>query len=63
MPTPAAKQFQEAIFKQGIPITAFEADDILSEFERWKAMGVMFTMEPTAPGPVLISIFLTLAAT
>ena len=54
---PAAKQFQEAIFKQGIPITAFEVDNIRSEFERLKAMGVMFTMEPTAAGPVLISIF------
>jgi glyoxylase I family protein len=31
---PAPKQSQEAIFKQGIPITAFEADDIHSEFER-----------------------------
>ena len=54
---PAAKQFQEAIFKQGIPITAFEVDNIRSEFERLKAMGVIFTMEPTAAGPVLISIF------
>jgi len=54
---PTAKQFQEAIFKQGIPITAFEVDNIRSEFERLKAMGVIFTMEPTAAGPVLISIF------
>ena len=54
---PAAKQFQEAVFKQGIPITAFEVDDIRAEFERLKAMGVMFIMEPTAAGPVLISIF------
>jgi glyoxylase I family protein len=54
---PAARQFQEAIFKQGIPITAFEVDDIRSEFERLKALGVIFTMEPTDAGPVVIAIF------
>ena len=54
---PAAKQFQEAIFKQGIPITAFEVDDIRSEFQRLKARGVLFTMEPAAAGPIVISIF------
>src|SRR5499433_2431633 len=54
---PAAREFQEAIFKQGIPITAFEVDDINSEYERLKARGVLFTMEPAAAGPVLISIF------
>src|SRR5262245_44229589 len=53
---PAAKEFQEAIFKQGIPITAFEVDDIESEFARLKALGVVFTMELTAAGPVDISI-------
>ena len=28
---PAAKAFQEAMFKQGIPLVAFEADDIEAE--------------------------------
>ena len=54
---PAAKQFQEAIFKQGIPITAFEVDDIRAEFERLKSRGVVFTMEPVAAGPVMLCIF------
>ena len=54
---PAAKQYQEAIFKQSIPITAFEVDDIRLEFDRLKNHGVVFTMEPTDAGPVLISIF------
>jgi glyoxylase I family protein len=53
---PAAKQFQEAIFKQGIPITAFEVDDIKAEYERLKAQ-VTFTMAPTQHGPVTIAIF------
>jgi catechol 2,3-dioxygenase-like lactoylglutathione lyase family enzyme len=43
---PAAKQYQESIFKQGIPITAFEVDDIQTEYERLKDQ-VIFTMAPT----------------
>lgn len=53
---PAAREFQEALFKQGIPLTAFEVDDIKAEYERLKAKGVVFTMEPTATGPVTIAI-------
>jgi len=53
---PAAKEFQEAIFKQGIPITAFEVDDIQAEYARLKALGVMFTMTPTQTGPVTVAI-------
>ena len=54
---PAAKAYQEAIFKQGIPITAFEVDDLRAEHERLKHLGVMFTMQPTDQGPVMIAIF------
>lgn len=54
---PAAKTYQEALFKQGIPVTAFEVDDIASEHERLKGHGVMFTMEPTNAGPVTIAVF------
>jgi predicted enzyme related to lactoylglutathione lyase len=44
---PAAKTYQEAIFRQGIPATAFMVDDIQKEYERLKKLGVKFTMEPT----------------
>jgi glyoxylase I family protein len=54
---PAAKMYQEAIFKQGIPITAFEVDDLRAEHERLKRLGVKFTMQPTDQGPVMIAIF------
>lgn len=54
---PAAKAFQEAIFKQGIPITGFEVDDIKAEAKRLKQAGVKFTMDPTGMGPVTIAIF------
>ena len=49
---PAAKTFQEAIFKQGIPLTAFAVDDIQGEYERLRKLGVAFKGEPTkGPGP------------
>ena len=44
---PAAKTYQEAIFRQGIPAAAFMVDDIQKEYERLKKLGVKFTMEPT----------------
>ena len=54
---PAAKTYQEAIFKQGIPCTAFAVDDIQKEYERLKELGVVFTMEPTKMGPVTLAKF------
>ena len=53
---PAAKTFQEAMFAQGIPITAFEVDDIAGEYKRLKGLGVAFTQEPTPAGPVTIAV-------
>src|SRR5688572_4309613 len=40
---PAAKVFQEAMFAQGIPLAAFEVDDIQAEFARLSGHGVAFT--------------------
>ena len=54
---PAAKTFQEALFEQGIPLTAFEVSDINAEFARLTARGVMFTKQPTDAGPVIIAVF------
>jgi predicted enzyme related to lactoylglutathione lyase len=54
---PIARTFQEGIFNQGIPITAFEVDDIEAEANRLKKKGVQFTMDPTDAGPVKIAIF------
>lgn len=54
---PAAKTFQEALFKQGIPLTAFEVADIATEFKRLTDLGVVFTQPPTSAGPVTIAIF------
>ena len=53
---PAGKTFQEAIFKQGIPLAAFEVDDLAAEFKRLKGLGVVFTQEPMSAGPVRIAV-------
>ena len=54
---PAGKAFQKAMFAQGIPIAAFETDDVARDFERLAGRKVAFTKEPTKAGPVTIAIF------
>ena len=54
---PDARAFQEAMFRQGIPFTAFEVDDLDSEFDRLRELGVVFTTEPTPVGIVSIAVF------
>jgi glyoxylase I family protein len=54
---PAGKAFQEAMFTQGIPLTAFEVSDVAAEFARLTAKGVAFTQKPTNAGPVTIAVF------
>ena len=54
---PAAKTYQQALFAQGIPATAFEVDDIEAEHARLDGLGVAFTRKPTDAGPVTIAVF------
>jgi catechol 2,3-dioxygenase-like lactoylglutathione lyase family enzyme len=54
---PAGKTYQEALFEQGIPATAFEVDDIDAEAKRLKKAGVKFTMDPTFAGPMKLAVF------
>jgi len=44
---PAAKAYQQAMFKQGQPAAMFFVDDVQREYARMKAAGVEFTMQPT----------------
>ena len=53
---PIGKTFQEGIFKQGIPATAFEVENIEQEFQRLTALGVAFTQGPSRHGPVTIAV-------
>jgi len=51
---PAAKTYQEAIFKQKIPAAMFFVDDVQKEYQRLKGLGVKFTMEPMkTPGSTI----------
>ena len=54
---PAAKAFQEALYRQSITARVFAVSDIQKEYERLKKLGVKFTMEPTPMGPVTIAVF------
>jgi glyoxylase I family protein len=54
---PAGKTFQAAMFAQGIPVAAFEVDDLDAEFARLSSRGVAFTQKPTPMGAVSIAVF------
>ena len=54
---PAAKAFQQAMFQQSIPLTAFEVADMESEYQRLREHGVVFTKPPTVAGEVIIAVF------
>jgi catechol 2,3-dioxygenase-like lactoylglutathione lyase family enzyme len=47
---PAAQVYQKALYEQGIPLTAFASSDVRAEYERLKALGVVFRGEPTQMG-------------
>src|SRR3954471_9309577 len=53
---PAAKPFKEALVADGIPFTSFAVADVHAEFDRLKGLGVTFTQEPTAMGPVTTAV-------
>ncbi|MAS33040.1 MAG: bleomycin resistance protein [Anaerolineaceae bacterium] len=52
---PIAQTYQAALMEAGLPVTVFAVDDIQAEYERLKAIGVVFTQEPTAMGPVTMA--------
>lgn len=54
---PATQAFKKAIFEQGIPLTAFAVDDLETEYQRLKSLGVRFSMPPTEMGPTRIAVF------
>jgi len=58
---PAMKAFKESLIKDGIPFTAFEVDDLASETERLKDLGVHFatsmkTFEMSSTSPTLLKL-------
>jgi len=57
MAFPPARVYQEALFKAGIPYTAFLSADVDKEYERLKGSGVTFSMPPTKMGPTKLAVF------
>lgn len=51
------KALKEALFRDGIPFTGFQVDDIHKEYDRLKRLGVEFTMEPTNMGITMVAVF------
>jgi predicted enzyme related to lactoylglutathione lyase len=54
---PPARIYQKALFDAGIPLTAFNVDNIQKEYERLEKMGVKFSMKPTKMGPAIMAVF------
>ena len=54
---PAARPFKEALVSDGIPYTSFAVDDVQSEYERLRSLGVRFTQEPLVMGNVTTAVF------
>jgi catechol 2,3-dioxygenase-like lactoylglutathione lyase family enzyme len=54
---PAAGPFKAAMVEDGIPYTSFGVRDVDAEFRRLKGLGVQFTQEPAAMGPVTTAVF------
>ncbi len=54
---PAAQVYQKALYEQGIPLTAFASADVRTEYERLKALGVVFRGEPVNMGTTTVVAF------
>ncbi|MBT2757639.1 VOC family protein [Mesobacillus foraminis] len=54
---PAAKEYQQKIYAEGIPATMFGVEDVHKEYERLLELGVKFTMEPTKMGELTLAVF------
>ena len=53
---PAVRPFKQALLEDGIPFTSFAVTDVHAEYERLRDLGVRFTQEPAAMGPVTTAV-------
>ncbi|MER5257017.1 VOC family protein [Streptomyces sp. NPDC002855] len=53
---PAVQPYKTALVEDGIPVTSFAVDDVQAEYDRLRALGVVFTQEPLAMGPVTTAV-------
>jgi len=55
---PVTQAYQKGLFEQDIPAASFGVEDTRAEYERLKARGVKFTLEPTdVVDQVAIAVF------
>ncbi|MFF1398059.1 VOC family protein [Streptomyces sp. NPDC058287] len=54
---PAVKPYRDTLVADGIPLAQFAVDDVEAEYERLRALGVVFTQEPVEMGPVTTAVF------
>lgn len=54
---PAMKALKESLVNDGIPFTTFQVKDVYAEYDRLKALGVEFTIEPSDMGSTIVAIF------
>lgn len=54
---PAVKPYKQALFEDGIPVTAFQVNDLDAQHRRLQGLGVAFTQGPTEEGPVRMAVF------
>lgn len=53
---PASTAYKAALVADGIPFTQFAVDDVEAEHARLVALGVRFTQDPLAMGPVTTAV-------
>ncbi|MFJ5657375.1 VOC family protein [Streptomyces microflavus] len=53
---PAVKPYRDALVEDGIPLAQFAVEDVQAEYKRLTSLGVRFTQEPLAAGPVTTAI-------
>jgi len=54
---PAVGPYRDALKADGIPAASFAVEDVQAENERLAQLGVHFTQEPVAAGPVMGATF------
>ncbi|MCA9914170.1 MAG: VOC family protein [Anaerolineae bacterium] len=53
---PVAQSFKQGLYAAGLPVVAFDVEDIHAEVEQLKARGVTIVQEPTDIGPAILAV-------
>lgn len=54
---PAARTYRDALVEDSIPLAQFAVEDVHTEYERLRGLGVRFVQEPAETGPVTTAVF------